>query len=723
MSTLLFEHLFPVLPISKNLPAELKSKVSELYYKELQKDSDQDSRKAKNILQSCVFVICAINNYPYSFSSLFDDQSQLHNFMIYLKHLTTNTSLDPNTLSTSKKLIKNYAISLMNYKKIEELLEKFNLQGNFEHVIKFSQAVWLFFIIIRKEKYGSTEVLSDCGCLIISVLKYFIEHMPEGIIHSIKVPILEYLCDGFKTSISFVSNFLACTDEYINELLKGCKASSLRSCLMLAKIQNFLDYLIEIYESKIKDCELDERLIRNVVFNNELLLTPISKRTVQGVNTKNPIENWGDGNGLSMNTRLGELECPRPINLLIQTPITASMECNSWISKTLEEFNEGSIARACGECFGNIKSRAEMLKSVFLSGINSQRVIVAGAKAEEMIKLYYLALENLVKIEKNKGAEVSGILQNDKFHRALFACCTETVLYILNSNLGSFEDLLRIFEISAFDFWKNIKSFTQFNIRMPSQVKKHFIDIEEKILTKDGWDENSPIALAVSRINSESFTNELSHPSFGQFFKNVLSYSGFKITQICNSLEIDQSIQEKIWSTFKFFLSEKTENIIGRHLDQIITCSIYSVCKNEKLNEITFKKLFDCFFNLFQTNRIVFEKVKMREGENANLIIFYNKVFIELVKDFLIHKVNVVNPRISSLHPMSPLKVNTSAFQSPRGPFMTPRTKKLYAFGEHTSNAFEGINSMIHGTSRRLDFGTPVKKAKIEEEEEEGDEE
>lgn len=721
MSNLQLDYLFSSLPISKSIPQDLKPKIFELYNQEVQRDPDYDSRKAKNILQGSILIICTTHSHPYTFASLFDDQSQLHNFMITLKHLLSSTQVDAATQQTGKKLIKNYAISLMNYKKIEELLEKFSLQGNFEHIIKYSQSIWLFFIIIRKEKFASTEVLSDCGCLIISVLKLFIEHMPEGIFHCIKVPILDYLCDGFKTATNFVAPYIGCTEEYITDLLDGLKMINLQSCLTLAKIQNFLDCLIGTYESKIKEGEMDERLIRNVVFNNELLLTPVSKRSVQGVNTKNTVENWGEGAGPTMNTRLGELECPRPINLLIQTPITASMECNSWISKTLEEFNEASTAKACGNHFAEIKTRAEMLKFMFLSGINSQKVLVNGIKGDEMMKLYYLALENLIKIEKNKGAEVTGILQNDKFHRALFACCTETVLYIVNTNLGTFEDILRIFEISAFDFWKNIKSFTQFNIRMPAQVKKHFIDIEEKILTKDGWDENSPVALAVARINSESFANELSHPSFGQFFKNVLSYSGFKITQICNSLDIDQAVQEKIWSTFKYFLSEKTENIIGRHLDQVITCSIYSVCKNEKLNEISFKKIFDCFFNLFQTNRLVFERVKLRDGEHANLIIFYNKVFIELVKDFLVHKVSVMNPRISSLHPMSPLKTNTSAFQSPRGPFMTPRTKKLYAFGEHTSNAFEGINSMIQGTARKLDFGMPTKKAKIEENEKEED--
>ena len=721
MSSMQLDDLYSSLPITRSIPPDLKPKIFELFNQEVQRDPDYDPRKVKNILQGSIFLICTAHSHLYTFASLFDDQSQLHNFMITLKHLLTSTQVDPTAQQTGKKLIKRYAISLMNYKKIEELLEKFSLQGNFEHIIKYSQSIWLFFIIIRKEKFASTEVLSDCGCLIISVLKLFIEHMPEGIAHCVKVPVLDYLCDGFKTATNFVAPYIRSAEEFIQDLLSGLKTTNLQSCLTLGTIQGFLDNLTGIYEIKIKDGELDERLIRNVVFNNELLLTPVSKRCVQGVNTRNTVENWGEGTGLTMNTRLGELECPRPINLLIQTPITASMECNSWISKTLEEFNEASTARACGEYFADIKSRAESLKFVFLSGINSQKVQVNGTKGDEMMKLYYLALENLIKIEKNKGSEVTGILQSDKFHRALFACCTETVLYIVNTSLGTFEDILRIFEISAFDFWKNIKSFTQFNIRMPAQVKKHFIDIEEKILTKDGWDENSPVALAIARINSESLANELSHPSFGQFFKNVLSYSGFKITQICNSLDIDQGIQEKIWSTFKYFLSEKTENIIGRHLDQIITCSVYSVCKNEKLNEISFKKIFDCFFNLFQTNRLVFERVKMRDGEYANLIIFYNKVFIELVKDFLVHKVSVMNPRISSLHPMSPLKANTSAFQSPRGPFMTPRTKKLYAFGEHTSNSFEGINSMIQGTARKLDFGMPIKKAKIEECEKEED--
>jgi hypothetical protein len=604
-----------------------------------------------------------------------------------------------------KKLIKTYAISLMNYKKIEEILEKFSLSGNFEHIIKFNQAIWLFFAVIRKNDFHSTEVLSDCGCLIISVIQLFISNLAEGLTHMIKIPVYDFLCDTFRTAASFVESFKQKTEEFSMKILKEFQENSLEDCLKVSKISKFLEFLSEVYEKKSGESDLDERLIRNVVFNNELLLTPVKKKEVR--------MEIGEVSAVNLNTQLRDLECPKPVSMLIQTPITASMECNSWILRTLEEFNDNSLAKTCSEHFPEIKIRAENFRNL-LNSLQKNNFYLK--KTEEILKLYYVALESLIKIEKSKGNEVSGILQNDKFHRALFACSAETIFFIVFSSSSLFEDLLKILEISAFDFWKNIKSFTQFNIRMPSQVKKHFSELEEKILIKDGWDESSPVSQAIFRMTSETFANELSHPSFGQFFKSVLSHSGFKIVQISNILEIPSPVQEKIWSTFKYFLSEKTENMIGRHLDQIIGCSIYSVCKVEKITEISFKKIFEVFHSIFMTSFEVFEKVRMQDNETENLIVFYNKVFIELVKDFLVNKVSLVNPRISSLHPMSPLKMSYNSFQSPRQAFMTPRTKKLYAFGEHSSHAVESINQTFQITARKLDFSAPVKKPKLEKE-------
>jgi hypothetical protein len=625
--------------------------------------------------------------------------------MIALRAIMGRQVFAPSIVQNGKKLIKSYAISLMNYKKIEEILEKFTLQGNFEHVVKFNQAIWMFFVVLRKFHYNSTEVLSDCGCLIISVICLFVSNLPEGLTHVIKVRVYDYLCDTFRTGPGFVESFKKKAEEYSTELISSFKSSSLSDCLQVSRIQPFIDHLSALYESKVNDSELDERLIRNVVFNNELLLTPVSKRSARA--------DLGEVNGVNLATSLRDLDCHKQASLQIQTPITASMECNSWISRTLEEFSELSLHKSHPDLFNEIKTRAEAFRSLITS---PGKALVSPSRSEDIVKLYYLALESLVKIEKSKGNEVSGILQNDKFHRALFACSVETICFIFHSSTACFEELVKVMDISAFDFWKNIKSFTQFNIRMPGQVKKHFADLEDKILAKEGWNEGSPVSLAINRMTSENFANELAHPSFGQFFKSVLSYSGFKITQICNFLSILPEVQEKIWSTFKYFLSEKTEHMVGRHLDQVIACAIYAVCKVEKINEITFKKIFDGFYSVFITGFDVFEKVKMKEGEIDNLISFYNKIFIELVKDHLVNKVSLVNPRISSLHPMSPLKVTYNSFQSPRQAFMTPRTKKLYAFGEHSSHAVESINHMIHSTARKLDFSAPVKKPKTDQE-------
>ena len=42
---------------------------------------------------------------------------------------------------------------------------------------------------------------------------------------------------------------------------------------------------------------------------------------------------------------------------------------------------------------------------------------------------------------------------------------------------------------------------------------------------------------------------------------------------------MNEEVSELIWSIVKVTLSQETSLLIGRHLDQIVMCAIYGVCK------------------------------------------------------------------------------------------------------------------------------------------------
>lgn len=53
--------------------------------------------------------------------------------------------------------------------------------------------------------------------------------------------------------------------------------------------------------------------------------------------------------------------------------------------------------------------------------------------------------------------------------------------------------MLAVLEIHAFEFWKLINSFIVFDPQMPTPLKRHFRDIEIKVVSQLGWKSDSPI--------------------------------------------------------------------------------------------------------------------------------------------------------------------------------------------------------------------------------------
>ena len=67
-------------------------------------------------------------------------------------------------------------------------------------------------------------------------------------------------------------------------------------------------------------------------------------------------------------------------------------------------------------------------------------------KVEEIINFYYTVLSALIINEEQKlrASNLSIVLHNDSFHRAIMACCVETVFFVHNITYTTFEEKLDI---------------------------------------------------------------------------------------------------------------------------------------------------------------------------------------------------------------------------------------------------------------------------------------
>lgn len=240
----------------------------------------------------------------------------------------------------------------------------------------------------------------------------------------------------------------------------------------------------------------------------------------------------------------------------------------------------------------------------------------------------------------------------------------------------------------------------------------------------------------------------------GVFFQKVLKLAANRIRSLCERLQLSTQVMEHVYSILKQILHSGTTVFFHRHIDQLILCSIYGVCKVSRVN-VTFRDIIfhyrkqpQCKPNVFRNVFIDFPSAR-RTGkpgggqETGDIIKFYNEVFVPTAKVFLLQisangtcslaasgNVDSSNKcdgkpseasepsAFPALPDMSPKKVSAThnVYVSPLRAMkmefiMSPHTRSLYAcVGESTheyqspSKDLSAINSRLN-SSRRLDFG------------------
>ncbi|XP_015997870.2 retinoblastoma-like protein 2 isoform X1 [Rousettus aegyptiacus] len=108
--------------------------------------------------------------------------------------------------------------------------------------------------------------------------------------------------------------------------------------------------------------------------------------------------------------------------------------------------------------------------------------------------LYYKVLESVIEQEQKRlgDMDLSGILEQDAFHRSLLACCLEVVTFSYKPP-GNFPFITEIFDVPLYHFYKVIEVFIRAEDGLCREVVKHLNEIEEQILDHLAWKPESPL--------------------------------------------------------------------------------------------------------------------------------------------------------------------------------------------------------------------------------------
>ncbi|XP_054019095.1 retinoblastoma-associated protein [Dryobates pubescens] len=348
----------------------------------------------------------------------------------------------------------------------------------------------------------------------------------------------------------------------------------------------------------------------------------------------------------------------------------------------------------------------------------------------------------------------------------------------------SFPWILNVFDLKAFDFYKVVESFIRAEQSLTREMMKHLERCEHQIMESLAWQSGSPLFdlikqskeregqtdqpeptstfnmpfqhnhtaadLYLSPVRSpkkkasgpspgatsspdaqQAANSQTQKPqkstSLSLFYKKVYLLAYLRLRSLFSRLLSEHpDLEPLIWTLFQHTLQNEYELMRDRHLDQIMMCSMYGICKVKNV-DLRFKIIVSAYKELPNTNQETFKRVLIREEQYDSIIVFYNLVFMQKLKTNILQYASNRPPTLSPIPhmPCSPYQFSNSprrvpagnniyisplkspykfsdAFQSPTK--MTPRSRILVSIGESfgTSDKFQKINQMLGSSDGQL---------------------
>lgn len=739
--------------IDLSLEDSVKIESEKLYLKVKTSEEDCSENKAVCLMRCCALVVSrsqtvktvegveTLNTYINISSFLKNTSKELNLYQTYLDRI--KISLPEKLALSLQELIRNIEISKVLFIKFKDIWEKIQLKGNSTFVSSMMQFVWILLINLKFSLKISS--IFECGYLILAIFDVFLKNLRNvsfGLSQPYTTELCSFLGANSDQSQIWVGKVEKCLSTYLQRGNLFSKNFELSGAFKSSVLSKNMSLLSNLYDSQMDQSNFDER---DLILLKQNIRTPQKPRFMR---QNKPHEIMGkvlkwDENliGPTINSKLNEVNMiPASPFIPPPTPMSMVMELNNWfvdlidlnkkdanlkvlisdhaisvirikINDSLERTKKVFEQRDIGtKSIQGLKFISEHFEAIPLTEIQEKNT-----RIEELNSFFYIVFTKILKKEQEKDNDVERLALNEEFLSGVFAICLEALLFTHSVICINFEEVLELSGSNSFDFWKVINPFFQFDNQIPHSLRRHFREIEVKILSCLAWTEGSKVNLSLK----EMLTNGEDRSETSLFLKRLLSHSANRILELTNSLSLSESVKEEIWSTFKYILSEKTEILFNRHADHLIVCSIYGVCKVS--STIEFKNIIEKYRQLYLEDSNFFKRVYINKTHYDTIIFFYNNVFIQAAKEFITHQIHLLKPRLEVLNPSGPLRASIptqmtnyvaiqSLIKSPlKSPFRTPRSDALWA----TNETFSPLRKTTEIQAINFDRPMMLKKPKI----------
>ncbi|KAM6178098.1 retinoblastoma-associated protein isoform 2-T2 [Rhynchocyon petersi] len=477
----------------------------------------------------------------------------------------------------------------------------------------------------------------------------------------------------------------------------------------------------------------------------------------------------------------------RTVMNTIQQLMMILNSANDQPSETLISYYNNCTVNPKENILKRVKEIGCIFKERFARAVGQGCAEIGSQRYKLGVRLYYRVMESMLKSEEERLSiqNFSKLLNDNIFHKSLLACALEVVMATYSRSTSqhldsgtdlSFPWILNVLNLKAFDFYKVIESFIKAESNLTREMIKHLERCEHRIMESLAWRSDSPLLDLIkqskdregsadhlestcnvsqafqsihtaadispkrrgstARVNSTAnaeapaalpFQTQkpMKSTSLSLFYKKVYRLAYLRLNTLCVRLLSDHpELEHIIWTLFQHTLQNEYELMRDRHLDQIMMCSMYGICKVKNI-DLKFKIIVTAYKDLPHAVQETFKRVLIREEEYDSIIVFYNSVFMQRLKTNILQYASTRPPALSPipLIPRSPYKFSNSPLRIPGGNIyisplksykiseglplsakMTPRSRILVSIGESfgTSEKFQKINQMVCNSERVL---------------------
>ncbi|XP_056650838.1 retinoblastoma-associated protein isoform X4 [Monodelphis domestica] len=737
---------------------------------------EYDIQKKKELWGICIFTAAIdLDEMPFTFTELQKNiDISVHKFYHLLREIDTSTKVD----STVSRLMKKYDVLFALYDKLERTCgliyvaqpsSPISSEINSMLVLKVS---WILFLLAKETAVSTSSINGSPRTPRRGQNRSArIARQPET-----DTRVIEVLCKEHECNIDEVKNV------YLKNFLPFLKSLGISASNGLPEVENLSRQYEEIYlKNKDMDARLfldhDKTLQADSIYSFEVERTPRKNHPDEEmplIPPQTPVR-------AVMNT------IQQLVMILNSASDQPSENLNSYFNNCTVNPKESilkrveNIGRIFKEKFAEAVGQgcAEIGSQRYKLGVRLYyRVMESMLKSEEE----RLSIHNFSKLLNDKIFHTSLLACAVEVVMATYGRNTYQS-HDSGTDL-SFPWILNVLDLKAFDFYKVIESFIKAEASLTREMIKHLERCEHRIMESLAWQSDSPLFDLIkqskeregsvdhlleptstlnmplqhnhtaadlylspvrspkkkgstARINSTSSAEPQTTPasqtqkapkstSLSLFYKKVYRLAYLRLNTLCSRLLSDHpELEHIIWTLFQHTLQNEYELMRDRHLDQIMMCSMYGICKVKNI-DLKFKIIVTAYKDLTHAIQETFKRVLIREGQYDSIIVFYNLVFMQKLKTNILQYASNRPPTLSPIPhiPRSPYKFSSSPLRVPGGniyisplksPYkfseglptptkMTPRSRILVSIGESfgTSEKFQKINQMVCSSDRLL---------------------